>query len=317
MPNEEIKLVIGFIVYGKLTSKYLPYFLSSLKEQTFKDFKILAVDNNDEANNDNSRYLKINFPEIELSWPGKNLGFAAAYNLMIGQAISGGAEYFLMFNPDMLLEKDSIEKMVNAMEHDDKLASVSPKVLKWNFKENKKTNLIDTCGIVMKPGLKFVDLGQNQINRCQFDDSKILGPSGCAAMYRLSILERVKENGQYFDERFFMYKEDCDLAYRLYLAGYESKLVPTAMVYHDRSASGHGEGDLAVAFNRKNKSRGVKKWSFQGQQILFKKYWHNQNWHNKLAIIWYEFKMIIFILLFERYLFSELINAWKLNKQYK
>jgi len=311
MSDKPIKLTIGFITYGKLTSKYLPYFLSSLKDQTFRDFKILAVDNSEVENNENKSYIKKNFPEVEIKWTGQNLGFTKAYNLIIDQTIRTEAEYFLMLNPDLILEKDTIEKMVKAMEQDDQLASISPKVLKWNFKENKKTNLIDTCGMVMKRGLRFVDLGQDQVDHNQFDKIDILGPSGCAAMYRLSALEKVKENGQYLDERFFMYKEDCDLNYRLHLADYRSKLMPDVIIYHDRSASGGGESDLAVASNRKNKSRQVKQWSFYGQQLLFKKYWHQQSWQNKLSIIWYQIKMAIFIILFERYLLKELFKIRK------
>ncbi len=309
------KLIIGFITYGKLTLKYLPYFLRSLKEQTFNDFKILAMDNSEEKNNENSRYIKSNFPEIGLSWAGKNIGFAAAYNKMIGLAIKQGVEYFLMLNPDMMLEKEAVEKMIKVMFDDNGLASIGPKVLKWNFNENKKTNIIDTCGIVMKPGLRFIDLGQNQIDRNQFNDFNILGPSGCAALYRLSALEKIKTNGQYFDELFFMYKEDCDLALRLKHAGFKAKLVPDAIIYHDRSASGLGESDLTVALNRKNKSRQIKQWSFFSQQILFLKYWRSQNWNSKLMVIWHEFKMIIFALLFERYLLKELIRAWSAREK--
>jgi len=311
------KLIIGFITYGKLTAKYLPYFLSSLREQTFKDFNILAVDDSEEEDNENSQYIKSNFPEIELSWAGKNIGFAAAYNRMMNLATGQAAEYFLMLNPDMILESEAITKMIQAMDGDDRLASVGPKVLKWNFKENKKTNFIDTYGIVMRPGLRFVDLGQNQLDHKQYDNVNILGPSGCAAMYRLSALEKIKTNGQYFDELFFMYKEDCDLALRLKLAGFKAKLVPDAIIYHNRSASGQGESDLAAALNRKNKSRQIKQWSFFGQQIIFLKYWRRQNWSNKLMIIWYEFKMIIFTLLFERYLLKELYRAWILRRDIK
>ncbi len=317
MSDKPVKLAVGFITYGKLTAKYLPYFLPSLKNQTFKDFKILATDNSEEENNANREFIKKNYPEVEFKWAGQNLGFARAYNLIISRTMAEGAEYFLMLNPDMILEKDSIEKMVKAIVEDSALASISPKILKWDFKENKKTNVIDTCGIVMKAGLRFFDLGQNQIDRSQFDGSNILGPSGCAALYRLSALEKVKEKGKYFDELFFMYKEDCDLALRLKLAGFKSKLVPGALIYHDRSASGLGESDIAVALNRKNKSRPIKQWSFFSQQILFLKYWRRQNWISKLMIIWHELKIIVFALIFERYLFKELFGVWKLRKDIK
>ncbi|MBU4257380.1 glycosyltransferase family 2 protein [Patescibacteria group bacterium] len=308
-------LTIGFITYGKSTAKYLPYFLSSLKGQTFKDFNILVFDNTEEAENENALYIRNNYPEIEIARGNGNLGFAAAFNRLINKAKGGGAEYFLALNPDMVLEPDAVEKMVKVLEGDSGLGSVCPKILKWNFENNKKTSIIDSCGIKVKSGLRFFDLGQNKFDKGQFNNAEILGPSGAAAMYRISALENIKENSQYFDELMFMYKEDCDLAYRLFLAGYRSKCVADAVIYHDRTTYGKGEGDLQVAFNRKGKSRQVKKWAFLHQQIIFIKYWKLQSFWNKLAIIWYEIKMIIFILLFEQYLLGELLNLWKIKKE--
>ena len=325
MIHEKIKLIIGFITYGKLTAKYLPYFLSSLKNQAFKDFKILVIDNSETKDNDNAKYIKRNYsfdysqnrPEIEIEWPGSNIGFAKAYNRMIKKAIEIGAKYFLVINPDIILEPDAILKLVNAMDNNDKLGSVCPKIRQWDFVNNKKTNIIDTCGIQLKSGLRFIDAGQGQIDKGQFDNVKIVGPSGAAAMYRISALEKVKEGDNYFDELMFMYKEDCDLAYRLFLANFKSKCVLEAIIYHDRTAEAKGESDLHVALNRRQKSRQVKKWSFLNQQIVFIKYWRWQNWQNKLAIIWHEIKMIIFILLFEQYLLGQFGKLRKMRKQIK
>ena len=53
-------------------------------------------------------------------------------------------------------------------------------------------------------------------------------PSGCAAMYRRSMLDRIG----LFDERFFMYNEDTELGVRAKLAGYSCDYVPTAIVTH-------------------------------------------------------------------------------------
>ena len=66
-----MRLYIGFITYGENTAKYLPYFLPSLKNQTFKDFKILAIDNSEIQENDNAKYIKENFSEIDLKWVAK------------------------------------------------------------------------------------------------------------------------------------------------------------------------------------------------------------------------------------------------------
>ncbi len=310
--DNKAKIYVGFITYGKSTAKYLPYFLPSLKRQSFKDFKILAVDNSENKNNENAAYIKNNFPEIDLKRPGENLGYAKAFNLMINQAAGAGAQYFITLNPDMLLEDGVLAGLAAAMDNDTNLGSVTAKVLKWDFVNQKKTDIIDSCGLKLLPGLRFVDFleGKPSAAGCEGD---IIGVSGAAAIYRLSALEKVKRGGQYFDELMFMYKEDCDLAYRLFLAGFKAKGVDEAVVYHDRSSGGQGEDNLTVALNRKNKSRQAKKWSFFNQQIIFLKYWRLQSLFSKMAIIWFEFKMLIFILFFEPYLLKELLNLNKIR----
>lgn len=72
--------------------------------------------------------------------------------------------------------------------------------------------------------------------------ARVFGASAGAALYRRSALEAVAEQGpdgrpSYFDEDFFMYLEDVDLAWRLRLAGWESVYAPDARVLHHQSAS--------------------------------------------------------------------------------
>lgn len=307
-------IYVGFITYGKSTAKYLPYFLPSLKGQTYKNIKILAVDNTELENNENSDFLYKNYPEIELIWPGKNLGFAVAMNMMLKKAVKNGGKYFLALNPDLLLADDMVANLAAEMENNADLGSACPKLLKWDFeKNNLKTNLIDSCGIKLLPGLRFVDLGRNETDNRQYDNAEILGPSGAAAIYRLSALEKVKEGEDYFDSSMFMYKEDCDLAYRLFLAGFKSKCVSKSIAYHDRSVGALRNDDLSAALNRANKSRQEKKWSFLNQQIIFFKFWREQNACNKLAILWFELKMVAFALLFETYLLKEFKTLYKIR----
>ncbi|MDP2736421.1 MAG: glycosyltransferase family 2 protein [bacterium] len=299
-----MRLYVGFITYGKATAKYLPFFLPSLRRQSFRDFKILAVDNSEQMENENAQYIKNNFPEINLKWPGKNLGYAKAFNLMIREAVLNGAEYFLALNPDMILEPDAVEKLAGVMDNENQLGSATAKVLKWDFIKQEKTKIIDSCGLKLLPGLRFVDFLEGEPSGANCG-AEIIGVSGVCALYRLSALEKVKRDGRYFDELMFMYKEDCDLAYRLFLAGFKSKCAGDAIVYHDRSGAGDGRSNLAVALNRKNKSRLIKKLSFLNQQIIFIKYWRLQSLAGKIAIIWFELKMLVFILFFEVYLLGQ------------
>jgi GT2 family glycosyltransferase len=314
MNTNDTNLVIGFIAYGESTAKYLPYFLPSLKDQTYNNFKILAIDNTNDGTTSNIDYIKNNYPEIDIISAGENLGFAKAYNKLINKAREFGSQYFLAINLDIILEANTIEKLINTLVKDDKLGSVCPKILKWDFENNKKTNIIDSLGIRLLPGLRFADIGQGKIDQGQNSATEILGPSGAAGLYRMGALKKVSNNSQYFDELMFMYKEDCDLAYRLKLAGYKSSCVNDAVVYHDRTVSAKGESNILIAMNRKNKSRQAKEWAFLNQQIIFWKFWRTLDCKNKLALVWYQIKILIFIIIFEPYLFGQLPKLYRLKK---
>ena len=308
-------LTIGIITYGKLTARYLPYFFSSLEKQNFKNFKVLFFDNSENNELENREFILQKIKEekidIELNFCDKNLGFAKAYNKMIKKAIVDDSKYFLAINLDMILDEKAIQKMIKYLEENNKLGSVCPKIYQWDFENNKKTKIIDTCGIKEIKPLRFIDVGQGKIDDGQFNDVEIFGPSGAVAMYKISALEKIKQNEQYFDEKMFMYKEDCDLAYRLYLAGFKSKCVIDSICYHDRTASCCGVNCLSVAKNRKNKSKQVRIWSFRNQQIIFFKYWKKQSLKNKISILFYEIQIFIFILFFERYLLKEFLDVYK------
>jgi GT2 family glycosyltransferase len=322
MKKKEIikKIAIGFITYDKSTAKYLPYFLPSLTVDYADDFKILCFDNSEDEDNENIKYIRENYPNIEIMRAGENLGFAKAYNRMIKRAKELGAEYFLALNPDMILESGAIGKMVEALDKDQGLGSVCPKILRWDFTDNKKTNIIDSCGIKQLSGLNFYDLGQAEKDMGQCDNQEIIGPSGAAAMYRMSALEKVREGENYFDELMFMYEEDCDLAYRLKIAGFKSQCVKGAIIYHDRTAEAKGQSNIKIALNRKNKPRRIKRLGFLHKHIIFIKYWNLQNFKEKLEVLWYGFKMFIFALIFEQYLLREYLSLWHIRykiKKYK
>lgn len=317
------KVIIGAILYDSLdgkyqTSKYLPYFLKSIIEQDFKDFSLIFVDNSLASDNANTKYLRENFPQIEIISYGKNLGFGRAHNLIISRAVKLGADYFLVSNIDVIYEKTALRELVNVMETNQQAGSAMAKLKIWDFNnalasDGGKTNIIDSTGIVFTPAHYFYDRGRAEADNGQYDNRQnIFGGIGNGTLYRLKALTDVayiSENGrhQYFDELMFMYKEDIDLAYRLQLAGWECKFVPAAMAYHYRKIKGQGLNNLAIAKNRWNRPRIYKEWSFLNQQILQKKFFMGADFSCSVKIkTWfYQFKSIIYIIFFEPYLLKQ------------
>lgn len=317
-----MKLVVGFLTYNDASAKYLADFLPSLKEALYflspQDYQVLAFDNSD-LNQAANRLALEHFSAsngnfLEYLSADSNLGFSRAYNLLIRQAIKREAQYFLVVNPDTILEKDTLKELVTALDQDNSLSAVGPKIRRWDFLTNTKTRIIDSCGLVVKPGLRFFDLGQGVEDDKRFDKAEIIGPSGAAGLFRLSSLEKIKEDGEYFDERFFMYKEDCDLAYRLFLAQEKAKLVPTAIMYHDRTAASSGKGMINKIVDRQKKSRQVRAWSTHNQIIISIKHWSKQNFISRLRLIFQILFSFIFSLILEQFLVKEYFRAWRATR---
>lgn len=308
-----MKIAISFLCYNNFSFPYLEYFLPSLEKSIFhsrlKNVKILAGDNSDIDFLKNKEKLKKYFSNSQLDFEiidfQKNLGFSKAYNRLIERADKLGFDYFLMLNPDMLLKEDFLQEIIKPCLEDKNICSVSPKIYYWDFKSLSKTTKIDSLGIALRPGLRFYDMGQGSLDGQFLKNTKLLGPSGAAALFKLSALKQAKEANQYFDERFFMYKEDCDLSYRLNQNNCKSILAPKAIAYHDRSLS-IKKNFWQTWRDWCKRSRLSRSWSFSAQHFLFLKHWRSQSYYSRFLIV----LQIIFYFIFSLILANFLLKNY-------
>jgi len=107
---------------------------------------------------------------------------------------------------------------------------VAPKIL--NFYQR---DLIDSVGgLLMCPDGIAQGRGRGTPDRQQYDEiTDGLVPSGCAALYRRSMLDEIG----LLDDEFFAYCEDADLGLRGLWAGWETAVAPRAVIYHKYSAT--------------------------------------------------------------------------------
>lgn len=320
-----MKLAIGFITYNESSSPYLPDFLKSLKEALdfvgLDDYLVYGFENSDLDFKDNSNLTKDflslnpNFNYQQLGSNGENLGFARPYNLMIETALLSGFDYFLVINPDIVFSQESIRLLIKPLLLDSNLSVTAPRIMSFNPEKSEGRDLIDSFGIGLKRGLKFFDIAQGEEyreeKRGQYlaQTKDILAPSGAAGLYRLKALEKVAEvrvgKKEYFDERFFMYKEDCDLAYRLHSLGLKTLFVVDSVIYHDRTTKSLGSGLLSFFKSRAKKSPLARSWSFRNQHFIFIKHFSTQDFLSKTVIIVKIFAMLVFALIFEQFLLKE------------
>ena len=87
--------------------------------------------------------------------------------------------------------------------------------------------MIDSTGIYFTPNMRHLDRGAEEQDRGQFDrEQYVFGATGAAAMFRREFIEAVSVEGQFFDEEFFAFREDADLAWRAQLMGWKCLYTP-------------------------------------------------------------------------------------------
>jgi GT2 family glycosyltransferase len=202
--------------------------LPTLARQTFSDFEIIVVDNG--STDGSVGWLGEHHPAIRVIRNEENLGFAAANN----QAIrTSRAEFVVTLNNDTQVEPGWLEALVRAVQPD---ASIGMGACKMLFADRPK--VINSTGINLdRVGIAWDRCGGERDDAAETQPREVFGPSAGAALYRRAMLDEIG----LFDERFFMYLEDVDLAWRARLAGWGCLYVPSSRVYHVHSASA-GEG---------------------------------------------------------------------------
>jgi GT2 family glycosyltransferase len=113
-----------------------------------------------------------------------------------------------------------------------------------------RTRIIDSTGIYFTPNMRHLDRGAEELDRGQYDRLQyVFGASGAAAFFRRDFINDVSVEGEFFDEEFFAFREDGDLAWRAQLMGWKCLYVPTAVAWHVRRVTPERRKDLPLVIN--------------------------------------------------------------------
>ncbi|MBI4135513.1 glycosyltransferase family 2 protein [Candidatus Uhrbacteria bacterium] len=324
-------------------AKYIPYLFESLRAQTYKDWELLAIDNNSQKDNTAvliEQELK-NFPvPARLIRNKENNGFAGGHNQAIRFTVdsSQSTVYFQLLNQDMYLAPNYFERVVAMMDAHLEAGAGQGILLRWRFAEirnpkseirNNLSDVVDTMGLKVVRNRRVVDwcTGKRirELETSELDTSntnapirqfasplEVFGVSGALPIYRRKAVEDVafegptrptfaiskSSVGQVFDEDFFSYKEDVDLAFRLRSAGWKAYVEPAARAWHDRTAAGPREmSDQAALKNRKGRPDYVNRYSYRNHLIVLLKNEHRANFmHDWPWIVLYELKKLVYLL---------------------
>ena len=272
--------------------------LDAVLNQTLVEIEIIVVDHD---STDETLIILQNYPGVKLYRQTANLGFSKGHNIAMAQA---RGRYVLPLNPDVVLGETYLEHMVWAAEANPEVGVVAGKLLlDPSPSTSEPSPLIDSTGLFLAKTRRQLLRGhretddQHSYNQPEY----VFGADGAAPLYRKAMLDACQFKGQYFDESFFAYKEDVDLAWRAQLLGWKSFYTPQAVAVHLRTFK---------PGRRRGLSKTVRMHSVKNRYLLLIKNELPLTFLRHMGhILFYDIKILAYIFLFEPSSIKGLIKA--------
>jgi GT2 family glycosyltransferase len=287
------------------SAKFVARCLDSILNQSYQSIEVVVVDN---ASSDETRTTLQRTNGLKVFYNDRNTGFAAAQN-QAARAARG--TWLLSLNPDAVLSPTFIAELILVGELDARIGTVCGKLLRWNPESLEElTGVIDSTGIYFRRDLRHLDRGAEQVDTGQYEKVEyVFGATGAAALYRRAMLDDVSVEGQYFDEQFFAYREDADLAWRAQLMGWHCLYTPKAVAWHVRRVTPERRKHLPHEIN----------WHSVKNRFLMRA--KNISWplyrHCFLETSFRDAQIMGYCLLVDRKLASAFIAVWKSRRELK
>ncbi|MMZ46908.1 Poly-beta-1,6-N-acetyl-D-glucosamine synthase [compost metagenome] len=267
--------------------------LKAVSKQSYLPQEVIIIDNlsKDQTREQVKEIAHLFGSKLKFISNVQNVGFAPGHNQAIGL---NNTDYVLVLNPDVTLGSDYVERLIAVMEHNKHIGSATGQLLR---KENRE--MVDSTGIVMNSARRAFDRGAGEPSVLWSESGKVFGVSGAAAMYSRRMINDIALNGEFFDDSFFAYKEDVDVAWRAALLGWEAYYDASAVAYHER---GWKEA------SRTSQSLFVRRLSYINRyKMMYKNDTFSEWMKNIISLLSYEIASNLYFLLRE----PKVLVAWK------
>jgi GT2 family glycosyltransferase len=196
---------VSIIILNFNGKRFLTECLNSVINSTYSNYEILFVDNC--STDGSTAFINQNYPSVKIIANKENLGFAIANN---NASYIARGKYIVFLNCDIRILPETISKLVEGMERDPTVGICACKIMSYDGKSYFHTGIgIDIYGYPMARGGVFYS-------------------EGSCLMIRETLFHEIGG----FDVKYFMFHEDIDLAWRVWLIGYKVVPIPEALVCH-------------------------------------------------------------------------------------
>jgi GT2 family glycosyltransferase len=214
--------------------------LEALEAQTRKPDRTIVVDN---ASGDGSaEVVGERFPGVELLRLDRNVGFAAGNNA--GVAAAEGCDWIALLNPDAFPEPTWLERLLSSASEHPEFSFFGSLLLR----AEDPTEVDGSGDAYHVGGMAWRRDNGRPLAEAHLEPGEIFSPCAAAALYRRDAF--LEAGG--FDESFFAYYEDSDLAFRLRLLGHRCFYEPTAVVRHVGFSTAGEESPFTVFHSQRN-----------------------------------------------------------------
>ena len=216
---------VSAVVVNYNAGEMLDACLLSLFAQDWPDLEVILVDN---ASKDGSheRAATTYGDRLRLIRNAKNEGFARGNNQAFAMATG---EWVFLLNPDAVADTSAITELMRFVAGKPDIGMLACRIHRMG-----EPNVFDSAGLLLYPDGVCRPRAWQEKDLGQYDRAEeVLAPHGCACAYRKTMLADTGD----FDEAYFCYLEDLDIAMRGQLGGWKCWYVPTSRILHHKSAS--------------------------------------------------------------------------------